>query len=229
LKTIRVIVALTVVIIGIICVDRVSAKDRWYAGAVREVLSNGITAIISTPQNPLEIYTYGESNWVTAYYIDGNGRDWLQTGWIYLKTDSIPKQYVEWCLDYGSPTQTCGRAPDFATQGWGNSIAYWVFKQNNARWCAYPAGIETLCVDNLSSNSLGTQVASEIHKDPRNALDTTFDQVRYKDPSDNLWKPYDDPILWVEEFAYRVERSSNSHFRTYRLTTKEIFLPLIFQ
>lgn len=61
-----------------------SALASWWAGAERPVSANGVTALISTPQNPLDlidIASSGVSNWVSTYDSDANGRDWMQAGW----------------------------------------------------------------------------------------------------------------------------------------------------
>jgi len=207
-----------------------SALASWWAGAERPVSANGVTALISTPQNPLDlidIASSGVSNWVSTYDSDANGIDWMQAGWRLYWWESIPKQYVEWCIDCSGNQGTYEIRDQFATQSWGTTVDYWVDRDVNSRWCASTAGIVRFCVDNLHSTPVEVYAKSEVHDSLMNPLDTTFDQVRYKDPADGVFKLFDNQVIWIEDFPYDVEIFSNSHYRTFRMTTNEMYLPLI--
>lgn len=75
-------------------IQRSSAS--WYSGSN---LSNvyGAWAYISTPANPIHVVQadYSEvDNWVST-----SGPNWIQAGWDFRSEMSIPKQYVEYCLN----------------------------------------------------------------------------------------------------------------------------------
>ena len=115
----------------------------WYAGSERIPVADGVTAQISTPNNPLdlvEIDLSGVSNWVTTYNSDASGRDWLQAGWSYYHWYNIPKQYVEWCIDCSGNQGTYERKDQFANQAWGTTVDFWVSRETSARRCAYTDG-----------------------------------------------------------------------------------------
>jgi hypothetical protein len=119
MKSIRVL-SFMIVILAALIVGVDDTLASWYARARRTVDANGITALISTPNAPLylvEIPLSGESNWVSTYDIDQNGkRDWLQAGWKMYHWHSIPKQYVEWCIDCIGDQGTYEMKDQFATQ-----------------------------------------------------------------------------------------------------------------
>ena len=160
--------------------------------------ANGITALISTPNDPLylvEIPLSGESNWVSTYDIDQNGkRDWLQAGWKMYHWYRVPKQYVEWCIDCIGDQGIYEMKDQFATQSWGTTIDYWVSRDSGSRWCAYTDGLLRFCVDYLHSDPVEVFARSEVHASALNELNTTFDEVRYKDPNDNIFKLFDSQI-----------------------------------
>lgn len=204
----------------------------WYAGSERIPVADGVTAEISTPNNPLdlvEIDLSGVSNWVSTYNSDASGRDWLQAGWKYYHWYSNPKQYVEWCIDCSGNQGTYEMKDQFANQAWGTTVDFWVSRDTNARWCAYTDGYLRYCVDNLYNASMEVFAKSEVHASFQNSLNTTFDEVRYKDPSNGWWRLFDNHKVWIRDFPYDVEIFSDSHFRTYRIPTTEIFLPIIFK
>jgi hypothetical protein len=205
-------------------------QASWYAGGERQIPVNGVTALISTPQVYLDLIDLpfsGVSNWVTTVYADANGTDWLQAGWHYYWWESIPWQFVEWCIDCSGTQGTYEMHDTFATQDWGTTVDYWVIRDAGSRWCAYTAGLLRYCVDNLHSSSMNVQVLSEVHTSTANPLDTTFDQVRYKDPIDNYWKLFDAQVSWVAYYPYDVEVFNNYYFHTYRMATEDIYLPII--
>lgn len=207
--------------------DSVSASK--YAGAARIIPANGITALISTPQSALDlvdIASSGVSNWISTIYNDSEGKDWLQAGWLYYWWHSIPKQYVEYCIDCQGEFGTYFIDDQFASQNWGSTIDYWIDRETNNRWCAYTAGVQRHCIEDFHSTSVDVYAESEVHESIMNPLNTTFSEVRYKDPVDSIWKLFD-TVVWVEEFPYAVEEFSTAHFRTYRVVTNEIFLPII--
>lgn len=229
---IRVMSILTAMIIFILVnIDNSSAN--WYAGIERTPHANGVTAQISAPSIPLNMIEpiqgelSGESNWVSTYYVDSNGKDWLQAGWRYYYGYDTPKQYVEWCINCIG-TQGIYDAPNVGNHPWGNTIAYWVDRDSGARWCAYSNGYQRHCEDNLHPVSVTVMAKSEIHSTSLNPLDTTFNNVRYKNPSNNNWYLFNSSRIWVTNyFPYDVWGYNNYHFRTYRHETFEAYIPLL--
>lgn len=175
----------------------------------------------------LRLVHLGVSSWVSTYSTDAIGNDWLQTGWKYYYWYSLPKQYVEWCIDCSGNQGTYEMQDEFANQDWGNTIDYWVSRQTGPRWCAYTEMIVRFCVDNLHDIPVEVLAKSEVHDSFWNPLDTVFNDVRYRDPSDEVWKLFDNQRVWVKDFPYDVQIFSDSYFRTYRIATEEVFLPLV--
>jgi hypothetical protein len=207
-----------------------SALANWRAGAERRIPVDGITALITTPQNPLDLFdaaSSGVSNWISTFESDSNGRNWMQAGWKFYWWYSLPKQYVEWCIDCSGSQGTYEMREQFATQNWGTTVDYWVDRGANSRWCASTAGVVRYCVDNLHSTSVEVIAKSEVHDSMKNPMNTIFDQVRYKDPADGVYKLFDYQVLWLKDFPYNVEVFSYSHYRTFRLTTNDIYLPIV--
>lgn len=202
----------------------------WYAGSERIPIADGVTAEISTPNDPLNLVKTDSScvyNWVSTYNSDASGSDWLQAGWAYYHWDSTPKQYVEWCIDCSGDQGTYEMHNQFANQPWGTTVDFWVSRDTGARWCAYTDGYVRYCVDDLYNGSMEVFAKSEVHASPQNPLDTNFNSVRYKDPTSGWWRLFDDQRVWIRDFPYDVETFSDSHFRTYRVQTTETFLPLV--
>jgi hypothetical protein len=94
-------------------------------------------------------------------------------------------------------------------------------------WCAYTGGLKRFCVDNLHGGGIKVMAKSEVFISSLNSLDTIFSQVRYKNPYDNVWYLFDNRRNWIKDFPYDIEIFSNSHFRTYRVNTPMIYLPVI--
>ncbi len=188
---------------------------------------NGVTAFNFHPAKLIEVASSGVSNWVSTYNSDANRTDWLQAGWRFYWWDSTPKQYVEWCIDCSGSQGTYEVHDQFATQNWGTTVDYWIDRVGNACCCAYPSGILRYCVEYLHSTPVVVLAKSEVHDGLMNPLDTTFDQVRYKDPSDSIWKLFDNQVIWTKDFPYDVEIFSNSHFRAHRMIPLSILLVLL--
>lgn len=228
MKVIRIASFLLTIIFALVLTK--NALASWWAGAERLVFANGITAQISTPDTPLDlidIASSGVSNWVSTYASDANGVDWIQAGWRFYWWYSVPKQFVEWCIDCTGSNPIYEMKDQFAIQNWGTVVDYWVDRDVNARWCASTEGVVRFCVENLHSTPVEVLAQSEIHDSSMNPLDTTFNQVRYKDPIDGVFKFFDNQTRWIELFPYGVEKFSNSHFRTYRMVTNNLYLPLV--
>lgn len=216
---------LTALIIG---VETVSAD--WHTGARRSVHANGITSLISTPASLrlIALPSSGESNWISTYNVDQAGkRNWLQAGWRMYNWYSTPKQYVEWCINCIGEQGTYEVRDNFATQDWGTTISYWVFRDTDSRWCAYTENIMRFCINNLHPGPVDVIVSSEVHTSTLNELYMTFYEVRYKDPSDNVFKLFNSQTIWFDDFPYQFESFSNSYFQTYRSTIDDVFLPFI--
>ena len=62
------------------------ASADWHVGNF-DPYSNGVTALISKPEDPLQLIEAvgsGESNWVSIYYIDSQHfKTWMQSGWRF--------------------------------------------------------------------------------------------------------------------------------------------------
>ena len=200
----------------------------WQVGNYRDS-TNGVTALIFTPGTRpflIEAGSSGQANWVSTLVEDINGKDWLQAGWRYYYWDAVPKHYYEYCIDCQIEGLGTYYIDDsFATQTWGTVVDYWIIWDGNQRWCAYTASIQRECVDNLHTAPALVLGKSEVHNYLRNELDTTFDQVRYKDSANN-WRLFDQSHFNTSG-PYRVEIYSNYHYRTYRISTHEIYLPTI--
>lgn len=199
------------------------AAPPWYAGTIR-ANAYGIWALIRTPSVAPHLVTTdgsGQYNWVSTY-----GPNWIQAGWAYFHGYTIPKQYVEWC------TGTCDQPGDyfvddtFATQPWGTTVDYlieWIVETHDL-WCVYTNGIQRYC-QNVRTVPTDVLAMSEIQGSPFNQLDTVFDPVYYKDAGGS-WE-----VLaqnnFTADFPYGVEVRYSWNFRTFRTTTREIYLPLI--
>lgn len=206
------------------------ALASWYAGSQRLISSNGVSARIYTPYSVLQLVdvsSSGVSNWVSTYHNDSYGTDWLQTGWRYYASDSQPLQYVEWCIDCDGSQGTYEMHDQFASQSWGTSVTYLVERQTGARWCAYTGGVQRYCANTLYDGAMLGLAESEVHGSLHNPLDTTFSEVRYKSPSDGIWRVFDNQRLWVHDFPYNVNIYSDYYFHTYRVQTWEVYLPLV--
>lgn len=199
---------------------------NWYAGS-QEGDANGVRAYISTPMI-INIISGGEANWVSSFFHDGNGDDWIQTGWRYYQGYyGNPRQYVEWCIDCTEFGGTYRIEDSFATQNWGTTIHYRVSDFGNGRWCAYTEGYLRFCVDNIHTTPVAIMAMSEIHISSQNQLNTDFNVVQYYDSTEGSWKDFGPNLLWVMDFPYSVEIFTDSHFRTYRSNTHDLFLPNI--
>ena len=66
---------------------------------------------------------------------------------------------------------------------------------------------------------------SEVHDNPNNPLDTTFSEVRYK-ADDGVWRLFDQDRI-SNDFPYDVEVFTNYQYRTHRMSTHDIFLPVV--
>lgn len=128
-----------------------STLASWYAGSERPD-AYGVRAYISAPSNLdiVEIDQSGESNWVSTYYADQNGTDWLQTGWRYFHWYTVPKQYVEWCIDCTDQGGTYAMHDTIANHTWGTTNDYKVQHIVDEQWCAYTGGYQRFCVNNLN-------------------------------------------------------------------------------
>ena len=212
---------LAAVVLIVMFVQRASAS--WQPGTqLADVY--GAWAYISTPSTSLDIIVApqsGQSNWAST-----PGPNWIQAGWRYYYWYTVPRQYVESCIN------TCTQQGDyfmddgFATQGWGTTVDYlieWVPATTN-RWCAYTNGFQRHCRDVRAAPST-VLVHSEVHVSPHNPLDTTFHAVRYK-ASDMVWRLFSGNTFY-SDFPYDVEAFSDSNFHTYRVETWEVFLPVI--
>jgi hypothetical protein len=157
-------------------------------------------------------------------------RDRLQAGWkLYWYYDPyIPQQYVEWCVD-GIPGGCADyfMSPIYASHNWGTTVDYWVERVSDTRWCATTDMIQRYCKDNIHPGPVSVYAKSEVHETQANPLDTTFDQVRFKDPSNNWWYLFDSHETWVNNYPYNIDIISTSHFRTYREITNPVYLPII--
>lgn len=228
MKVIR--LSLFFIVIVVVLISPKNTVANWYAGAQRTVLANGITALISTPSIPVNLIQSGlsgESNWVSTYYNDANGKDWMQAGWLIRWWYNTPWQYVEYCIDYHDNYDTCVMSPFYAYQYWGTTIDYWVERTTGSTWCAYTEKYLRECVDNLHSAPVTVLAESEIHDYDKNSLNTVFDLVRYKDPSTGYWVLFDSNVLWIKYLPYTVYTYTNYNFLTYRMITHDVFLPLI--
>lgn len=216
-----------IIAILIISLQIQNVLASWYAGSKRIFHANGISASISTPQDPpnlVKVNSSGLSNWVSTYYApDG---DWVQTGWRYYHWYTATEQYVEWCIDCEGTQGTYEIYP-VANQDWGSTVEYRVSRRDWDRWCADVDGIQQFCVDGVHNSSVEVLAKSEIHDSLQNPLDTLFTNVRYKDQLSGLWYLFDDHRVWIRDFPYDVEIFSDSHFHTYRLETEEVFLPIV--
>ena len=208
-----------------------SGLANWYAGSQRIAAANGVTAVISAPSIPLELVQVNQSglaNWVSTYNNDANGTDWIQSGWRFYYGYTTPKQYVEWCIDCDGSQGTYYIDDTFAFHSWGTTIDYWVSREGNTtQWCAFTAGIVRHCAINLHTEPVTVMAKSEVHLSPLNQLNTSFDQVRYKDPADDVWKLFNSQTIWTEDFPYQTIKFSNSSFNNIRVQTTEIYIPII--
>lgn len=199
---------------------------NWYSGTQKADVY-GIRAYISAP-SIINIYSEGESNWVSSYYEDSNGKDWIQTGWRYY-SDFIwnPKQYVEYCYNCNSSTPIYFMDDSFASHIRGTTIHYQINRTSNNDWCAYTEGYLRYCAQSLHTIPIIGMAKSEIHGSSYNSLDTIYDVVEYLDPATNSWKILEYPQIWQKDFPYDIKIYNLSYFRTYRMDTTEIYFPLI--
>lgn len=213
-------------IISHIFTTNVSAN--YYAGNQLDD-AYGVASHISAPSGLIlvEVDQSGEANWVSTYDHDDSGTDWLQTGWKYFYGYSVPKQYVEWCIDCIGQQGTYQIHDTFSNHIWGTTIDYKVQRVDSTQWCAYTGGYLRYCVNNLHDNPVMVMVKSEIFETSFNPVDTYYDQSRYLDPIDNTWKLLDSGITWHIDFPYNLEVFSSYNFHTYRTNTIEIYMPMI--
>lgn len=202
------------------------ANANWYSGSEFDP-SNGIRAYI-TAYVLTGAFQGGESNWVSTFNFDINGTDWIQTGWRYYENYvSGPKQYVEWCIDCTPNGGTYQMHDGFANHQWGTTVHYQIKYENDQGWCAYTTGFLRFCVQGVHPAPSIILAKSEIHFSPLNPLNTDFNSVQYFDQSNNSWVDFDNRVYWDEDFPYSVEIFNNSHFRTFRVNTIEVFLPIV--
>lgn len=206
---------------------------NWHVGNFGPS-SNGVTALISTPADPLQLIDAvgsGESNWISVYYIDAQDfYTWMQSGWLFYIWSGgpdHPKQYWEYCKDCKGSLGDHELKDNFATQNWETTVDYWVMWEENRRWCSYTDSIKRKCKDDLLDAPANLQVMSEVHKTMLNPLDTTFDEVRYKDPTDAIWKLFYQ-YNFIEQFPYGVDDYSAYHWRAYRKYNPiSFYLPIV--
>jgi hypothetical protein len=201
----------------------------WWAGNSRQN-AYGATALISSPLNPLILITdTGQSNWVSTLHQHNDLKDWIQSGWRYYEyyTEDVPAQYWEFCDNCWDP----GFIHDHLNYGfhnWDTTVDYWVIWDENERWCAYSGPGTTIqrhCQPNLHAAPILIVAKSEVHDSPLNPLDTTFSDVRYK-AADVIWRLFDQN-RFTSDFPYGVEVYANYHYRTHRLSTYDIYLPIV--
>ena len=119
---------------------------------------------------------------------------------------------------------------EFAVQYFGTTVDYWVSREPGNNWCGITAGAVRYCIENFHLDSVPVYVESEVHGTTLNPMNSTFNEVRYKDPDNGVWRLFDDQVIWIEQFPYTYEAYSYSHFRTYRVNTHEnIYIPIGFK
>ena len=164
----------------IIFVPISTAFARWYAGYGRLPVVDGVTALISTPQTPLDLIdlpgylTSGVSNWVSSHYADQYGSDWIQAGWKYYYeyTLPVPKQYIEIMFNWdGENYSTHIMLDEFAVQYFGTTVDYWVSREPGNNWCGITAGAVRYCIENFHLDSVPVYVELEVHGTTLNPMD----------------------------------------------------------
>lgn len=214
-------IGLVIAVLFILPAQKVSAN--WYAGNQR---SNafGAWAFVRTPAAApfrVNLNFSGQYNWVSL-----STPNWIQAGWAYVYPyHNIPMQYVETCIN------DCNDPPgryyeEFGTQPWGTTVDYiieYVSGTTNV-WCAYVSQVLKKC-QGIRAAPTNVLAQSEILVSPFNQLDTLFDPVYYAS-APGVYQVFDQNAFSAD-FPYRVEVSTNWHFRTFRAITREIYLPLI--
>jgi hypothetical protein len=202
---------LAIIILAIALAFPKKTLAKRYTGFESYYGYDGISALISAPQNPLNLIqsrNSGESNWVSTFYWDEYGKDWLQAGWLFFWWDSTPWQYYEICVDCIGEYGYYYIDYDYAHHNWGTANNYQVYKSPTGnQWCADTGGYQRYCYWVLHENPVQVIAESEIHDYDRNDLDTWFDLVKYKDPSDENWylfNSYD--VHWVDSRKYNFYR-----------------------
>jgi len=129
------------------------------------------------------------------------------------------KSYIEYLdLDgeYG--------VPEFGNHLWNTVIEYRIEHDFGEWWCASIEGGAEIC-RHVHLAPWTVMASAEVHESPMNELDTFFSDIYYQSSSGN-WYRFNQH-LWLEEFPYSIAKYDPSYFRTYRLSTNDIFIPLI--
>jgi hypothetical protein len=200
------------------------ASANWYASNERSETFGG-WAVIHTPSvapSRVNVTFSGQYNSITTY-----APHWIQAGWAYIYPwhPDTAMRYVETCVN------NCEYPPgryyeEFGTQPWGTDVDYMIeYVSGTANvWCAYVGGVQKKC-QGIRAAPTTVIAQSEVVASPSNQLNTLFDPVYYS-TGPGVWQVFDQNNFYAD-FPYRVEISTNWHFRTYRAITRENFLPLI--
>lgn len=228
---------LAIIILVIALIFPHKTLGNWYAGFDSGSVYNGISALISAPQNPLHLIqseSSGESNWVSSHDVDEYGfSDWIQAGWLIYWWDNKPWQYYEICVDcLGENYGFCLINSTYANHEWGMALTYQVYKSpTDNQCCADTGGAQRYCYWAIHENPVHVYAKSEIHIYSSNSLDTWFSQVKFKDPNNGNWYLFTpNDVDWAYNFPYREDNYYNQndfYFHTYRVDTNDVFLPLI--
>ena len=214
-----------------------AAQYPTWHGGIQAYSGNGISAKISTPADPLALVKAGimngVSSWVSTFWDDSQSNDyWMQAGWRYYQDDTYPKLYWEYCKECDTQNPVYDLR-EVGTQVWNSKIIYLIERSTSdpLTWCAYysTGTYFTLmrCVPNLHPDPLYLMVNAEVHNDARNNINTLFEEVKYKDPTDNDWKSVSSVYaVNYGEFPYQLNLINNyDKFEVIRSTTNDYFAP----
>lgn len=185
----------------------------------------GLWATIWTPSSAPYTPEYaGQSNSVTTTM-----PYWMQTGWRYYAGDTLPDKYWEYCaINCENDDSQFDRQPA-GKQSWNTGIKYEVSFDGSLgpkTWCAWIGGIKIKCKDNVKSPPSYMIAQSEVHFDSRVQVNTLFQSVYTKNAS-GYWVGANLDNHLFADFPYAIVKLSSVNFRTYRLQTHDVFLPLV--
>ncbi len=215
---------ITIFLVLILLVFTSDAYASWYAW-YQQSSYYGVWAIIWAPASaPFTPIGAGQSHSVSI-----PGPYWVQAGWRYYDGDSIPQKYYEYCAENCENDSSQYDLVGLGSHNWNSAVKYEVSYDGSLgdkTWCAWVGGVRQYCKDNIRIAPSTILIQSEVHVNPQSQINTEFSSIRIKN-STGIWVY---PTLngnLFNNFPYKAEEITSEHFRTYRIETQDIFLPLV--
>jgi hypothetical protein len=200
-----------------------NASANWYAW-YQQGSYYGVWATIQAPSTAPSTPTgAGQAHSVTI-----PGPHWIRAGWYYFSGDTTPQKYWEYCAENCENDPAQYKLQPLGSQAWGSGVKNEVSHDSSMgqkTWCAWVGGVRKVCKENIQTAPTTVIIQSEVHASPQTQINTEYRSIRIRNSS-GVWV-YADLNNLFSDFPYKAVKQSSERFRTYRIVTKDIFLPIV--